>query len=180
VEYYGYTEEELKRLLYLIDTKELDIKLTKKEERTIENNIPYYIEYIDKPYRYNDYNNYQETAEERYYYKTDEDEELIRNNYGCYAIYNATLKIIYIGETITSFHKRWSQHYRNIDKDTKRKQTLLKHPDTICTVIYVSNGDKEETENIEAQTIEWYRNEYPEWTILGGTYRDNCYYKGAN
>ena len=151
MEYYGYTKEELTELLYLIDTKELDIKLTKCITKDIEQ------------------------KDEIVQYKTLDDKDIVYNNYGCYAIYNETLKIIYIGETITSFHKRWKKHYYNINNDTRRKQELLRHPDTICTVIYVSNGDKEETENIEAQTIEWYKEEYHDWTILGGTYRDNRY-----
>lgn len=113
-------------------------------------------------------------------YNTDEDIETVYNNYGCYAIYNTELKIIYVGETIKSFHERWNGHYTNIANDyNKRKVEMLAHPDTICTIIYISNGDKEETEYMEAQALEWYRKEYPDWTILGGTYRDNCWYKGA-
>ena len=108
-------------------------------------------------------------------YKTDENIETVYNKYGCYAIYNETLKTIYIGETITSFHTRWNNHYYNIKKSSKKKRELLMHPDTICTIVYISNGDKEETEYLEAQAIEFYKQEYPNWTVLGGTYRDNRY-----
>ena len=150
----GYTTEELTRLVYLMDTKELDIKLIRETTNEI-----------------------IETEKPRY--KTDEDYDIVHNSYGCYAIYNEELKIIYIGETTTSFHNRWLKHYYNYNEFGKNKRALIMHPDTICTIIYISNGDKEETEYIEKQTIEWYKKEYPDWTVLGGTYRDNCYYKGA-
>jgi hypothetical protein len=108
-------------------------------------------------------------------YKTDENINNVANNYGCYAIYNETLKTVYIGETIKSFHQRWNEHYTN-KTYTKKRTDFLNHPDTICTIIYTSNGDKEETERLEAETIQWYKDNLPDWTVLGGTYRDNCWY----
>ena len=102
-------------------------------------------------------------------------EYIVYNNYGCYAIYNETLKTIYIGETIVSFHQRWYSHYTD-KKYSKKRKAFLNHPDTICTIIAISEGDKEETEWMEAETIKFYKEEYPDWTILGGTYRDNCWW----
>ena len=151
----GYTTQELTRLVRLMDTKELDIKLIDKKE--IEINEP------EKPK-----------------YKTDENNDIIRNNYGCYAIYNEELKIIYIGETTKNFHNRWLRHYYNYNEFGHDKRALIMHPDTICTIIAISKGDKKETEYMEAEAIKWYKKEYPDWTILGGTYKDNCYSnKGA-
>lgn len=105
-------------------------------------------------------------------YRTEEDIYIVANNYGCYAIYNETLKTIYVGETTVSFHKRWNNHYTKKDM-SKKKREFLNHPDTYCMILYISNGDKQETEEIEAQCIEYYKQEYPTWTILGGTYQDN-------
>lgn len=107
------------------------------------------------------------------HYQTEEDINDVYNTYGCYAIYNETLKIIYVGETIKSFHQRWNSHYTNKEHYTKKRQRFLCHPDTYCIILYVSNGNKKETEEIEAQCIEYYEQEYPDWTILGGTYENN-------
>ena len=105
-------------------------------------------------------------------YKTDEtDENLIYNCYGCYAIVNTTLEIIYIGETIRSFHQRWNEHYYKANHErntTKIKKQLMNHPDTYCTIIHISEGDKEELLWLETETIEWYKDEYPDWIVLGG------------
>lgn len=107
------------------------------------------------------------------HYQTEEDFNDVYNTYGCYAIYNETLKIIYVGETTRTFHIRWNNHYYNKKQYTKKRQQFLCHPDTYFIILYVSNGDKEETEEIEAQCIEYYKQEYPDWVVLGGTYDNN-------
>ena len=104
------------------------------------------------------------------HYNTKNSIDDVYNNYGCYAIVNETLKTIYIGETIKSFHERWNSHYYN--NMTNKKRELLYHTDTYFMIVEISLGTKSDTEELEKRTIEHYRDVYPDWTIIGGTYKN--------
>ena len=100
-------------------------------------------------------------------YKTRHEIQMVCNNCGIYAIVNSTLRISYIGETVTSFHKRWSQHYY---KPTKSVKKLLKHKDTRFIILQITPPDKNITEALEDKYIKFYKS-HTDYKILGGTFR---------
>ena len=106
---------------------------------------------------------------ERLYVTTD-DLFLVDNSCGCYMIKNDTLGRIYIGETIRTFHIRWTEH-KGVIGDNKYCE-LVSHPDTIFSILESTPKDKVLTERLEKYYLDLMKRT-TKYEILGGTFYEN-------
>jgi hypothetical protein len=97
-------------------------------------------------------------------YNTLNREDDVKNSKGIYIIFNNSLKTIYIGETSTSFHERWTRHYSSPMKQLK---TLLEKDDTLFEILEKTNGDKVTNLAREHYYIECYKAN-SDYKVLGG------------
>lgn len=102
-------------------------------------------------------------------YKTD-NQDIFLSSAGVYCIENEKLNLIYVGETIVSFHKRWTDHYTKAS--TKRLKTLIIHPNTKFRILEITERDKRVTESKELYYIELLKTNTT-YEVLGGNFADN-------
>lgn len=88
----------------------------------------------------------------------------VKNTKGIYKIVNDDLKVIYIGETSTSFHTRWTRHYSS---PMKQLRSLLDNDNTYFEILERTNGDKINNLAREHYYLEHYKAN-SDYKILGG------------
>lgn len=86
---------------------------------------------------------------------------------GVYSIRSEKLNTIYIGETITSFNKRWNQHLSN---PMAQLRELLQQDDVLFVIEYICEPNKDITLKIEEEVIKDY-NVFSNYNVLGGSFR---------
>lgn len=88
----------------------------------------------------------------------------VKNTKGIYKIVNDELKVIYIGETSTSFHIRWTKHYSSPMRQLK---TLLDNDNTYFEILEITDGDKINNLSREQYYIDYYKAN-SDYKVLGG------------
>lgn len=131
--------------------------ITHKDSYTIQYDIPEYT-HVSK--------NGNETKR---LYNTD-DQHLFIMQSGIYCIENKELDLMYVGETIVSFYKRWTDHCKK--PSTKKLKRLIEHPNTKFRIIEILPKDKYLTEHRESYYIDLYKSTTL-YQVFGGNYRDN-------
>lgn len=99
-------------------------------------------------------------------YYTEDDIKQVKKCCGIYSISSKNLNTIYIGETITSFHKRWLSHCSSPMNKVKK---LLQQDDVIFRILEICKPDKVTTLAKEYSTITKLK-ESSDKIVLGGCY----------
>lgn len=99
----------------------------------------------------------------------------IKNCCGVYCFINHTLKRVYVGETIRTFHIRWLNHFhksKHNHKSDRLRYELVTHKDTEFCILTILEPNKDLTLKYEQLCIEWYKT-HTDYTVLGGAWKPN-------